>query len=90
MTHVTAHAIERYQERVENLSHEAVTERLSCPAVQVAAAFGACFVRLSTGHRIVIKDGDVITVLPAENFKRQIARQGLGRMGRSTRFLEDE
>lgn len=90
MIHVTAHAIERYQERVENLSHEAVTERLSCRAVQVAIAFGAPTVRLSGGQRIIIKDGDVITVLPAENYRKQIARHGMGRFGKSTRFLEDK
>lgn len=90
MIHVTAHAIERYQERVQNLPCEAVIERLTCPAVMIAAQFGATIVRLSGGQRVILKGSAVVTVMPADNFKRQIARQGLGRMGRSTRFMEDE
>lgn len=65
MVHITQHAIERFQERVENLPDDAVVDRLRCPAVLKAAAFGAPIVRLATGHRIVLQNGSVVTVLPA-------------------------
>ena len=63
MMHVTFHAVQRYQERVENVTEDAARARLSCPAIVTAAKFGAPIVRLGSGHRVVIKDGSVVTVL---------------------------
>lgn len=60
---ITAHAIERFQERVANVSADEARETLTSLTRQ-AAAFGAPYVRLGTGQRIVINDGAVITVLP--------------------------
>lgn len=85
MIHVTAHAIERYQERVANVPDEEARVAICSPAVLKAAEFGATYVRLGTGQRIVIEDGRVVTVLPAESFKRQVQRVGLGRYGRTGR-----
>jgi len=64
---VTAHAIERFQQRVANISREAVLAILSSPTMQVAAQFGARYVRLGTGHRVVLDGEKVITVLPADH-----------------------
>lgn len=79
MIFVTPHAIRRFQERAANLPEAEVIARLSSPTIEAAARFGAQFVRLGTGHRVVIADYTVVTVLPPEHFRRQIARQGVGR-----------
>lgn len=72
MVHVTAHAIERYQERVANVSDDEARQALSSPTIILAAKFGAAFVRLGTGQRVVIVDGAVITVRPVEDGRGQL------------------
>lgn len=83
------HAIERYQERVADLPAATIRAILTAPSVQVAAMFGAKFVRIASGHRLVLgNDGYgpiVVTILPAEHFRKQVLRQGLGRFGRTSR-----
>lgn len=64
--HITAHAIQRYQERIANWPEAAVRKALSSPAVRLAAQIGAPFVKLGSGHRIALHGARVITVLPAE------------------------
>lgn len=66
MTHITRHAIERAIERGIARTEEQAVAILDSQAVQTALAFGAPYVRLGTGHRIVITDGAIITVLPPE------------------------
>ncbi len=66
MARVTGHAIARYQERVANLPDDEVVALLSSPVIETAIAFGAPIVRLGTRHRIVIKNGAVVTVLPPQ------------------------
>lgn len=61
--HVTGHAIQRFQERVANLPADEVRAALSTPAIERAAAFGAPYVKLGSGHRVVIEGDHVITVL---------------------------
>lgn len=61
---VSAHAIERYRERVEDLPAIEVARRLTGPIFRRAAQFGAPFVRLPTGQRAVLRDHTIITVLP--------------------------
>lgn len=39
------------------------SEAILCPAMQVAQDFGAPFVILSTGHRAVVRNGCVMTIL---------------------------
>ena len=63
MIHVTRHAIDRYQERVANVPEDAARRALSTVAIRTAADFGAEYVRLGTGHRVVINCGSVVTVL---------------------------
>jgi len=61
--HVTRHAIERYQERVSNIPDDAVRVILSGAMIQKASDFGAPYVRLPTGQRVVIEKAHVVTVL---------------------------
>lgn len=78
--HVSQHAIDRFRERVANLPDQAIVNALSTPAIQLAAALGAeCYVRLPSGQRIAVKGNTVVTVLPAEQYQRQVRRQGVGR-----------
>lgn len=64
--HVSSHAISRYRERVEPVSYDEAIKALSSPAIEAAVRFGAGYVRLGTGQRVVIKLGAVITVLEAK------------------------
>ncbi len=60
---VTAHAIERYIERVEAVSEDEAIERLSGPVFDLAGAMGACAVILTSGHRAICENGHIVTVL---------------------------
>lgn len=67
MIHVTHHAITRAMERVPGIRTEAQARALlSTRAIDAAAHFGAKYVRLGTGQRVVIECGSVVTVLPRE------------------------
>lgn len=74
MIHVTYHAVSRYRSRVAPVSYEDALAALSSPTIQRAADFGAPFVRLGTGQRVVIANGVVVTVLPAEAHSRTLGR----------------
>lgn len=76
--HITSHAVARYQERVQHVTVEQAIAALSLPIVQRAAEFGAPYVRLPTGQRIVIQGGAVVTVLPADAKIAFVARWGRG------------
>lgn len=71
---VTGHAIMRYQQRVANLPETLVIAALTTPAIQRAASFGAEYVRLGTGHRLVIRQGRVITVKPGHDLNPHVHR----------------
>jgi len=73
--HVTAHAVVRFIERVRPCSEDQARIALSTPAISVAADFGAHSVKLGTGHRIVIEQGCIITVLPKPAKRRRIRRE---------------
>jgi hypothetical protein len=90
MIHITAHAIARYRERVADLSDEAIRAILSSPAIQAAAVFGAKYVRLGTGQRVVISEGAIVTILPSEHYRRMVGRTGLGRYGQGHRARVSE
>lgn len=93
MIQVTAHALERYRERVRMVSYEEARAALSSAVIARAIEFGAHYVRLGTGQRVVIEDGIVVIVLPAAHYRRQCLRHGLGRYGRgseSSRYYEGE
>lgn len=61
---VTNHAIERYQQRVANVSVAEAIAALSGPAFQIAHKIGRGAVRLPSGHRAICLNGVVTTVLP--------------------------
>jgi hypothetical protein len=64
MIHVTAHAISRHMERCGSATHAEAETALRSSAVLAAAAFGAPYVKLPSGHRIVLMGRSVVTVLP--------------------------
>lgn len=61
---ITLHAIERYQQRVEDVPAAVVVERLRGPAFDAADRLGSASIILPTGHRAVVHDHAVITILP--------------------------
>jgi len=65
--YISLHAVERYRQRVADISDSEVYDRLSGPAFKAAAEFGAPFVRLSGGQRAVIVEHSVVTILPADH-----------------------
>lgn len=79
--HITAHAIERAMERVPGITNEAQARvLLSSAAIMLAAQFSVqVWVRLATGHRVVVKDGSVVTVLPSDHYRRDTRRLAKGR-----------
>lgn len=64
--YVTRHAIKRYQERVADVPAAQIWRSLDCPAVRIAIEFGARFVRLAGGQRLVLEGSNIITVLPED------------------------
>lgn len=79
---VSLHAIERAIERGAASNEDAAVTLLSSPAIQAAAQFGARFVRLHTGHRVVIDEGTVVTVHPPDGYRRQVQRIGTTKFGK--------
>lgn len=64
--HVTRHALDRYRERVDRRCDDAtIRARIDTTHNRVAVRFGAPFIKLGTGQRLVIVDGSVVTVLPS-------------------------
>lgn len=85
---IARHAIERYQERFRNCSEDEARAAMSTPTVELAAALtgdGQSFVRIASGHRLVIRSGAVVSFLPAEHFRKQVLRQGLSRFGNTAK-----
>lgn len=64
--YVTRHAIRRYRERVANVPAAEMWRALDIPAVRIAIDFGARFVRLAGGQRLVLERSNVVTVLPKD------------------------
>ncbi len=65
---LTQHAIRRYRERVADVPPAEIWRALDCPAVRLAIEFGARFVKLAGGQRVVLQENRVVTVLPADHF----------------------
>lgn len=61
---VSLHAIQRYQERVANVPDDVAERALTGNAFQHACDMGRGAVILPSGHRAIIADGTVVTVLP--------------------------
>lgn len=65
---VSAHAIQRYRERVRDMSDEQIIVALSGRAFVACAAIGRGAVVLPSGHRAIVANGSVVTVLPKGSF----------------------
>lgn len=64
MIHITAHAIDRYRERVANIPDEQIRARLNAPIIARAIDFGARTIRLGTGQRLIIDNQTIVTITP--------------------------
>jgi hypothetical protein len=69
--HVTDHAIVRYLERVKGIDMDIIRAELASPTAEIADKFGAPIVILSSGHRVVVRNGCVSTVLPKPGPKQR-------------------
>ena len=65
---LTRHAIQRYREHVADVPPAAIWAALDCPAVRLAIEFGARFVKLSGGQRVVIQENRIVTILPHDHY----------------------
>lgn len=72
---LTRHAIQRYRERVADVPPAAIWAALDCPAVRLAIEFGARFVKLSGGQRVVIQENRIITILPRDHYTGSLDRR---------------
>lgn len=76
MIHVTAHAIQRFQERVANLSAEAIVAYLNTAPFRLAKCMGAVSVKLGSRHRALFSpDGAIVTIAPADMKPGQLDRR---------------
>lgn len=71
--YLTRHAIQRYRERVADVPAVAIWLALDCPAVRIAIDFGARYVRLAGGQRVVLEENRVVTILPREIHESALA-----------------
>ena len=72
---LTRHAIQRYRERVADVPAVEIWRALDCPAVRIAIDFGARFVRLSGGQRVVLEENRIVTILPRDRARGSLARR---------------
>lgn len=68
--HVTDHAIVRYFERVLGVDIDLIRQELASPTAALADRIGAPVVILKTGHRAVVRDGCIQTVLSKRERRR--------------------
>lgn len=73
--YLTRHAIQRYRERVADVPACEIWRALDIPAVRLAIDFGARFVRLAGGQRLVLEENRVVTVLPREHWLGSLDRR---------------
>lgn len=84
---ITDHAVQRYQERYKDCTADEAREAMLTPTVILAAALtgdGQSYVRIASGHRLVIKGNAVVSFLPADHFRKQVLRHGLARFGKTS------
>lgn len=73
--HITAYAVQRFQERVANVPEDQVRAALDCAAVRLAAKIGAPFVKLAGGQRVALVKNRVVTVLARDHGKSTMCRE---------------
>lgn len=66
---LTRHAIQRYRERVADVPASEIWRALDIPVVRLAIDFGARFVRLAGGQRVVLVENRVVTILPSNHWE---------------------
>lgn len=78
MIHVYAHAIQRYQERVEPVDKDTAKRRIlsAARAIERAASFGCQVVRLANGARLILDGENVVTVYAKDQLPRQCRFEG--------------
>ena len=64
---VTRHAMDRYRERVKDVPDRDIFAHLTNKTFEIAAQFGARYVRLSKGQRAVIIQHRIVTILPCDH-----------------------
>jgi hypothetical protein len=72
---LTRHAMQRYRERVADVPAAEIWRALDIPAVRVAIDFGARFVRLAGGQRVVLEDNRIVTILPRDRCRGSLSRR---------------
>lgn len=72
---LTRHAIKRYRERVADVPAADIWTALDIPAVRIAIDFGARFVKLSGGQRVVLEQNRVVTILPRDRCHGSLDRR---------------
>ena len=81
---LTRHAIQRYRERVADVPAAVIWRALDIPAVRIAIDFGARYVRLAGGQRVVLEENRVVTILPRDIHETALAP------GRDRMFADGE
>lgn len=64
---ISQHAAERFVERVNprlTLAEARAAIRCYARSIEAAVTLGCHSIRLASGHRLIIQDGEVITVMP--------------------------
>lgn len=72
---VTPHAVRRYRERVADRPDRWVIGYLAGKVFCLADSFGAPFVRLAGGQRVILRNHAVVTVLPADKCLDRLSRR---------------
>ena len=72
---LTRHAMQRYRERVADVPAAEIWRALDIRAVRVAIDFGARFVRLAGGQRVVLEDNRIVTILPRDRCRGSLHRR---------------
>lgn len=76
MLTISSHAIDRAMERLPGVRTEAdAIAALDTPVTRRAAAFGARYVRLGTGQRVVLDCDRIVTVLPKGTWAASLDRR---------------
>lgn len=63
---VSRHAMDRYRERVADVSDREIFAALTTPTFELAVELGAPMAKLPGGHHAVLRQDTVVTVLPSD------------------------
>ncbi len=75
MIHVTRHACQRYQQRIDPVTQAVARARIlsHSPALEVAVSMGARLLKLGDGSRLVLSGCTVVTVFAKDMIARDSA-----------------